>query len=133
MRIICGTILATVLCLTANAGNRALWFSEARFGMFIHWGIYSIPGRGEWTYANDLWKKGEYEAFAKVFNPTNYNPREWAKLAKRAGMKYAVLTTRHHDGFCMFDSHFTDYKITNTPLRARHRSRVCRGVPRRRA
>jgi putative two-component system response regulator len=54
--------------------------------MFIHWGIYSIPARGEWTYANDTWKEGEYEAFAKVFNPTNYNPREWAKLAKRAGM-----------------------------------------------
>jgi alpha-L-fucosidase len=83
--------------------------------MFIHWGIYSIPARGEWTYASDSWKAGEYEAFAKVFNPTNYNPREWAKLAKRAGMKYAVLTSRHHDGFCMFDSHFTDYKITNTP------------------
>ena len=91
------------------------WFRDARFGMFIHWGIYSIPGRGEWTYATDDWKPGEYEAFAKVFNPTNYNPREWARLAKRAGMKYAVLTTRHHDGFCMFDSHFTDYKITNSP------------------
>ena len=100
---------------SANGDVRGAWFNEARFGMFIHWGIYSIPARGEWTYANDTWKAGEYEAFAKVFNPTNYNPREWAKLAKRAGMKYAVLTTRHHDGFCMFDSHFTDYKITNTP------------------
>ena len=98
-----------------SAENRSAWFREARFGMFIHWGLYAIPARGEWIYARHPWKKGEYEALAKVFNPTNYNPREWAKLAKRAGMKYAVLTTRHHDGFCMFDSHFTDYKITNTP------------------
>ena len=95
--------------------DRLAWFREARFGMFIHWGIYSIPARGEWTYANDPWKEGEYEALAKVFNPTRYAPREWAQLAMRAGMKYAVLTTRHHDGFCLFDSHFTDYKITNTP------------------
>ena len=115
MRIICGTILAAVLCLSVNAGNRAAWFSEARFGMFIHWGIYSIPGKGEWSYALDKYAPGEYEANAKIFNPTDYNPREWAKLAKAAGMKYAVLTSRHHDGFCMFDSHFTDYKITNTP------------------
>ena len=97
------------------AEDRGAWFREARFGMFIHWGIYSIPGKGEWSYAVDKYAPGEYEANAKMFNPTNYNPREWAKLAKRAGMKYAVLTTRHHDGFCMFDSHFTDYKITNTP------------------
>lgn len=103
------------VCLCAEAGNDSAWFREARFGMFIHWGIYSIPGRGEWTYAVDAWKPGEYESFAKRFNPVDYNPREWAKLAKAAGMKYAVLTSRHHDGFCMFDSHFTDYKITNTP------------------
>jgi alpha-L-fucosidase len=100
---------------SANDGARGSWFKDARFGMFIHWGIYSIPGKGVWSYAIDKYAPGEYEANAKIFNPTNYNPREWARLAKRAGMKYAVLTTRHHDGFCMFDSHFTDYKITNTP------------------
>ena len=115
MKTCCVTILASLVALASVAADRSAWFQEARFGMFIHWGIYSIPARGEWTYASDSWKAGEYEAFAKVFNPTNYNPREWAKLAKRAGMKYAVLTSRHHDGFCMFDSHFTDYKITNTP------------------
>ncbi len=91
------------------------WFRKARFGMFIHWGLYAIPGRGEWTYARDRWEKGEYEALAKRFNPTAFDPSEWARLAKGAGMKYAVLTTRHHDGFCMFDSHWTNYKITNTP------------------
>ena len=94
---------------------KCAWFREARFGMFIHWGIYSIPGKGEWSYALDKYAPGEYEANAKIFNPVDYTPREWAKLAKAAGMKYAVLTSRHHDGFCMFDSHFTDYKITNSP------------------
>ena len=93
----------------------ASWFQEARFGMFIHWGLYSVPARGEWIYARHPWKRGEFEALAKTWNPTNYNPREWARLAKRAGMKYGVLTTRHHDGFAMFDSHFADFKITNTP------------------
>ncbi len=91
------------------------WFVNARFGMFIHWGIYSIPARGEWSFARDKWAKGEYENNMHKFNPVEYAPAEWARLAKNAGMKYAVLTTRHHDGFCMFDSHYTDYKITNTP------------------
>lgn len=92
------------------------WFTEARFGMFIHWGIYAIPAKGEWAYATLPWQPGEYEAFAQKFDPQNYDPAKWARLAKQAGMKYAVLTTRHHDGFCMFDSHFTDYKVTNTPF-----------------
>lgn len=95
--------------------EKSSWFVNARFGLFLHWGIYSIPAKGEWTYANDPWKPGEYENFMKQFDPVKYDPAEWAKLAKDAGMKYVVLTTRHHDGFCMFDSHFTDYKITNTP------------------
>ena len=128
MKIRLGTIMvATALALAASAfaGNdlaemrerdaKCAWFKDARFGMFIHWGIYSIPGKGEWSYAVDKYAPGEYEANAKIFNPTDYNPREWAKLAKAAGMKYAVLTSRHHDGFCMFDSRFTDYKITNSP------------------
>ena len=115
MRIRIGTILVAAVAFTAIAEDRGAWFREARFGMFIHWGLYSIPARGEWIYARHPWKKGEYEALAKSWNPTNYNPCKWAKLAKRAGMKYAVLTTRHHDGFCLFDSHFTDYKITRTP------------------
>ena len=94
---------------------RTDWFTNARFGMFIHWGIYAVPGRGEWTYANDVWLPGEYEALAKKFDPVNFDPEEWANLAKNAGMKYVVFTTKHHDGFCMFDSHYTDYKVTNTP------------------
>ena len=112
-------VFSIVFCVNGveSAAKRGEWFREARFGMFIHWGIYSIPAQGEWVYAQKPWKKGEYESFAKIFNPTNYNPRQWARLAKAAGMKYAVLTSRHHDGFAMFDSHFIDYKITNTPFK----------------
>lgn len=95
--------------------KRTDWFTEARFGLFLHWGIYAIPAKGEWTYALDPWEEGKYESFAHEFDPTEYDPAEWARMAKAAGMKYAVLTTRHHDGFCMFDSHYTDYKITNSP------------------
>ena len=91
------------------------WFTTARFGLFLHWGLYSIAGRGEWTYAQDRWEKGVYEKLMERFNPLGYDPAEWARMAREAGMKYAVLTTRHHDGFCLFDSHYTEYKMTNTP------------------
>jgi len=91
------------------------WFTNARFGLFLHWGLYAIPAKGEWTYAKDKWLPGEYERLIHQFNPVDYDPADWARMAKAAGMRYAVLTTRHHDGFCMFDSHYTDYKITNTP------------------
>ena len=95
--------------------NRTDWFTKARFGLFLHWGIYAIPGRGEWTYAMDAWEPGVYEDLMHQFDPVDYDPVQWARLAKAAGMQYVVFTTRHHDGFCMFDSHYTDYKITNTP------------------
>ena len=95
--------------------SRTDWFTNARFGMFIHWGIYAIPAAGEWIYANRDWKDGEYQNLMKQFNPFDYDPAYWAELAKAAGMKYVVFTTKHHDGFCMFDSKYTDYKITNTP------------------
>ena len=95
--------------------NKQKWFEQARFGMFIHWGIYSIPGLGEWTLFNDDWDFGEYEKFAEQFNPVDFKPEEWAKVAWEAGMRYVVFTTKHHDGFCMFDSKYTNYKITNTP------------------
>lgn len=94
---------------------RTDWFTHARFGLFLHWGLYALPAKGEWSYAYDDWAPGEYEALAERFNPTEYDPQEWARLARAAGMRYAVLTTRHHDGFCMFDSHYTPYRITNTP------------------
>ena len=95
--------------------SRTDWFTNARFGMFIHWGLYAIPAAGEWIYARRDWKEGEYQSLMKRFDPVDYDPAEWAELAKTAGMKYVVFTTKHHDGFCMFDSLYTDYKITNTP------------------
>ncbi|MBQ7395148.1 MAG: alpha-L-fucosidase [Lentisphaeria bacterium] len=95
--------------------SKIKWFTDSRFGMFIHWGIYAIPAIGEWAYAQKEWKENEYQGFAKVFDPQKFDPGRLAKLASAAGMKYVVFTTRHHDGFCMFDSHYTDYKVTNTP------------------
>lgn len=94
--------------------ERTKWFMDARFGMFIHWGIYAIPACGEWVMSQREMTNEEYEQYFQEFDPTAYDPKEWAKLAKRAGMKYAVLTAKHHDGFCLFDSALTDYKATNT-------------------
>ena len=91
------------------------WFLEDRFGMFIHWGLYAIPARGEWVRQTESIPAEAYQPFFETFNPVNYDPREWARAASAAGMKYAVMTTKHHDGFCLFDSQFTDYKAPNTP------------------
>lgn len=94
--------------------KRTEWFSQARFGMFIHWGLYAIPARGEWVKSTEQITTENYQKYFDEFNPKDYNPKEWAKLCKAAGMKYAVLTAKHHDGFCLFDSEYTDYKSTNT-------------------
>lgn len=95
--------------------ERTEWFRNARFGMFIHWGIYAIPAHGEWVRQNEKLSIEDYQPFFDTFNPLDYNPRKWAKAAKEAGMKYAVMTAKHHDGFCLFDSEYTEYKVTNTP------------------
>lgn len=91
------------------------WFQEARFGMFIHWGLYAVPAKGEWYASIDKVPAAQYEKYFHAFDPVDYNPRLWAHMAKEAGMKYAVLTAKHHEGFCLFDSAYTDYKSTNTP------------------
>nr|AIC77302.1 alpha-L-fucosidase [uncultured bacterium] len=95
--------------------DRMQWFVDARFGMFIHWGIYAIPARGEWVKQQESIVESAYQPFFETFNPYNFDPAEWAKAARKAGMKYAVMTSKHHDGFCLFDSQYTDYKATNTP------------------
>ena len=95
--------------------ERMKWYQDARFGMFIHWGLYSIPARGEWVRSTEEMPEEEYLPFMKEFDARDYNPKQWAKEAKAAGMKYVVLTAKHHDGFCLFDSKYTDYKVTNTP------------------
>lgn len=96
--------------------KRVKWFSDARFGMFIHWGLYSIPARGEWVASYERIAKEDYHKYFEQFNPAAFNPAEWARLCKKAGMKYAVLTAKHHDGFCLFDSGYTGFKSTNTSL-----------------
>ena len=95
--------------------KRTEWFRQARFGMFIHWGLYAIPARGEWVRSSEHITVEKYQKYFDEFNPKDYNPKEWARICKAAGMKYAVLTAKHHDGFCLFDSQYTDYKSTNTP------------------
>ncbi|MGN1141267.1 MAG: alpha-L-fucosidase [Oliverpabstia sp.] len=97
--------------------KRTEWYRDARFGMFIHWGLYSIPARGEWVRSIEEIPHEEYAPFMDEFTTENYNPREWAKLAKEAGMKYAVLTAKHHDGFCLYDTKLTDFKSTNAPCK----------------
>ena len=91
------------------------WFVHDRFGMFIHWGLYSCPARHEWIKNKERITEEKYDQYFKYFNPDLYDAKEWARQAKNAGMKYAVFTTKHHEGFCMFDSKYTDYKCTNTP------------------
>lgn len=89
--------------------RRMKWWHKAKFGMFIHWGLYSLVGRHEWAMEMEGFPFTEYEALAKKFKPKPNAARAWAKLAKKAGMKYMVLTTKHHDGFCLFNSKLTDY------------------------
>ena len=94
--------------------KRVEWYQQARFGMFIHWGIYAIPARGEWVRSVEEMPEEEYMSFFEEFDPIDFQPKKWAKAAKEAGMKYAIMTANHHDGFCLFDSELTDFKATNT-------------------
>ena len=88
--------------------KRMEWYLDARFGMFIHWGLYSIPARGEWVRSEEEIPKEDYMKYFEEFDPVDYDPRAWARAAKEAGMKYVVLTAKHHDGFCLYDSQYTD-------------------------
>ena len=94
--------------------QRMAWYTDARFGMFIHWGLYAIPARGEWVRSVERIPKEDYMRYFYEFDPVDYDPKAWAKAAKEAGMQYVVLTAKHHDGFCLFDSQYTDFKSTNT-------------------
>lgn len=103
-------------------------WQDQKFGMIIHWGLYAVPGITEsWTICSEDWitrdstidydvYKKWYWGLQKDFNPVNFNPEQWAKAATNAGMKYLVFTTKHHDGFCLFDTKQTDFKITNGPF-----------------
>lgn len=98
----------------AEKNERLSWWTHDRFGMFIHWGLYAQAARHEWVKKREVISDEEYQKYFEIFNPDLFDPAEWAKKAKNAGMKYAVITVKHHEGFCMFDSEFTDYKVTNT-------------------
>ena len=93
----------------ADRAQRMKWWHEARFGMFIHWGLYSVLGRHEWAMENEGIPVAEYERIALRFKPKPNAARDWARLAKQTGQKYMVMTTKHHEGFCHFDTKLTDY------------------------
>lgn len=112
--------------------KRMEWYVDARFGMFIHWGLYSIPARGEWVRSVEEIPKEDYMKYFYEFDPKDYDPKKWARAAKEAGMKYVVLTAKHHDGFCLFDSKYTEFKSTNTKMRPRSCCRVRRSSSSRR-
>ena len=78
------------------------WFRHDRFGMFIHFGLYSMPSRHEWIKSRECIPEEKYDKYFKYFNPDMFDPRDWAKKAKEAGMKYVVFTTKHHEGFCLW-------------------------------
>ena len=98
----------------AQKTQRLAWWTHDRFGMFIHFGLYAVPARHEWVKSIEGMTDEQYDRYLPRFNPDLYDAREWARAAKAAGMKYAVLTTKHHEGFCMWDTQTTDYKITKT-------------------
>ncbi len=119
---------------------RMKWWREARFGMFIHWGLYAvlageykgkrIGGIGEWIMHRAKIPISEYEKLVPRFNPVKFDAGQWAQIAKDAGMKYMVITSKHHDGFCMFHSKLTDYDIESTPFRRdvmKELAEACRG------
>ena len=91
------------------------WFTHDRFGLFIHFGLYALPARHEWIKTREFISEEKYQKYFDHFDPDLLDARQWAKDAKAAGMKYAVITSKHHEGFCLFDSQYTDYKVTNTP------------------
>lgn len=108
----------------AQKEQRMKWWKDARFGLFIHWGLYSVPAgvwKGDTTHAEWIRTTAkipihEYEKFVQQFDPEKFNAEEWVKLAKAAGMKYIVITSKHHDGFCMFNTSQTDFDIMSTPF-----------------
>ena len=119
-------LIIIIICFTVNLSNAQQdyspskenlearkWFEEAKFGLFIHWGVYSVLGDGEWVMNNQNISIKEYERLPGFFNPIEFDADEWVKIAKETGMKYITITSRHHDGFSMFDSAASDYNIVD--------------------
>ena len=108
-----------------DKNKRMEWWRDARFGMFIHWGLYSVPAgqwgeeknHAEWIRETAHIPVAEYEKLLTQFNPVKFDADQWVTYAKAAGMKYIVLTSKHHDGFCLFNTHYTDFNVMNTPFK----------------
>ncbi|MEJ5170740.1 MAG: alpha-L-fucosidase [Fimbriimonadales bacterium] len=122
--LLCSAVAATAgpvdepLMVNPNTGEteaefaaRTAWWRDAKFGMFIHWGVYAVPADGEWHLSTHKMQVADYEKFAPQFNPVKYDPDRWVRLAKAAGMKYIVITSKHHDGFAMWDTKLSDWSI----------------------
>ncbi|MBR4433539.1 MAG: alpha-L-fucosidase, partial [Bacteroidaceae bacterium] len=115
-------------------------WQDLKFGIILHWGVYSVPGICEsWTITSEDWitpdttrsyeeYKQWYWSLSSQFNPTRFDPAQWARVAREAGMKYVVFTTKHHDGFCLFDSKETDYTVTHSGFAGDPRADVARYV-----
>jgi alpha-L-fucosidase len=120
---LCGYSFFSLNAQTSAANDRMQWWREARFGMFIHWGVYAVPAGiykgqkinriGEWIMNRGKIPVAEYQQFAKEFNPVKYDPDAWVRMAKDAGMKYIVITSKHHDGFALFDSKASKWDIVD--------------------
>ena len=104
---------------TPSAGNIKAreWFQDAKFGLFVHWGPFSIPGDGEWVMNNRNITVKNYSRLMDFFNPIDFNAQQWVQMVKDAGMKYITLITRHHDGFSMWDSKSSSFNIMNSPYK----------------
>ena len=100
--------------------KRIAWFTSQRFGLFVHWGLYSLLGRGEWVQKRDGIPALEYARLAEQWNPRAFAPESWCLAAKKAGMRYVVFTALHHDGFALFDSRADAFNSMNTPAKADH-------------
>ena len=113
--------MSTIATAEPTEAERTKWFREARFGMFIHWGVYAVPagewngetikGIGEWIMRFRKVPVAKYKSFAPEFTAAKYDPEQWAELANKAGMKYVVITSKHHDGFALYDSAVTDWDV----------------------
>jgi alpha-L-fucosidase len=110
-------IFNTIAFAQTERDKRLQWWQEARFGMFIHFGTYSVAARAEWLKSVEKMDNETYKFYFDHFNPSLFDAKEWARLAKQAGMKYVVLTAKHHEGFALWDTKVSDYKITNTPFK----------------
>ena len=117
-------MLTVAMCpLSASAADTAAkqadpesvrWFQDAKFGLFVHWGVYSVLGEGEWVMNNKKISVEDYEKLPPQFNPVKFDPARWVSIVKDAGMKYITITSKHHDGFAMYDSKVSDYDIVDT-------------------